>query len=238
MFKYLNKGISTVLVVSLLVVIALGFGGFFTYRYWWTQREGEVATPEAETVEPEGKAGEKTASEDETADWQVYRNENYGFTISYPEDWKIVREEIETVSLGDAFSDEIKGKFNLDLTGKGESRDDYSLHGDVRLFYYLPLEGVNLMEGKIFSGQLIVLKSHGTYGVYEETEMHGVDGYRGVEYIKGFGEEEREDMSMGEIFPDKEGKGIFLIRGSSIDLSNKIYQEQVKEVIASFEFLE
>ncbi len=53
--------------VAVGVLIVLTVGGFFAWKYWWSPNVI-----------------------DETADWQIYRNEEYGFEMKYPNEgnWK------------------------------------------------------------------------------------------------------------------------------------------------------
>jgi len=60
-----NKAFSKILILMILVVLA--GGGIFAWQYF--------GGPEEETK----------ISEDETADWKTYRNEEYGFEIDYPQ---------------------------------------------------------------------------------------------------------------------------------------------------------
>lgn len=77
MFESLNKGISTTRGVLVIVLIAaIAGGGILAYQYLW----------QPEPIEPPIQP-----PTDETADWQTYRNEEYGFEIKYPKE--IVIEE-------------------------------------------------------------------------------------------------------------------------------------------------
>lgn len=71
-------------ILILFVLVFLFCGGILAYRYYrylWVPRE-ESKSPEVEGPK------EISEKEDETAPWRLYRNEEFGFEIKYPEDWK------------------------------------------------------------------------------------------------------------------------------------------------------
>jgi len=70
----MNKGFSTIILI-VGIAAAIIAGGFLTYQYWWLPKE-EAKAPEELT-------------EDETANWQTYRNEEYGFEFKYPSSWSL-----------------------------------------------------------------------------------------------------------------------------------------------------
>jgi len=97
-----RKGFSTILVVAIVLVVIAG--GFLTWQYWPEPADNE----QPETEEP------ITDEEiDETANWQVYRNNEYGFEIKYPNDiivkdwtdgtpnWKVLIYIGENIDIGD-----------------------------------------------------------------------------------------------------------------------------------------
>ena len=57
-----QKGISSILIiVGVLVLGGVSYGAY----YWWQKQN-------------------------ETASWQTYRNEEYGFEVEYPEEWEVL----------------------------------------------------------------------------------------------------------------------------------------------------
>lgn len=74
----------------LLIVVILTFlvgAGILAWQYFWLPRQ-EVEMPKIEI--PEKKV------EDETADWKIFTNGNYHYSIKYPDDWPTV----SSVSVG------------------------------------------------------------------------------------------------------------------------------------------
>lgn len=87
------KKISLLTLVSVLIAVSLVLTGCI--------KQAPIGKQETD---------QSTKIADETADWQVYKNEEYGFQIKYPPDWefninKIGAELQEVMKLFGAFSD-------------------------------------------------------------------------------------------------------------------------------------
>ncbi|MDP3052103.1 MAG: PsbP-related protein [bacterium] len=73
MKRFLNQGISPIWAVIVIVVIAILIATvFLVYGYFWSPEQPETEQP---------------VTQDETAGWKTYKNEEYGFEIKYPDDW-------------------------------------------------------------------------------------------------------------------------------------------------------
>ena len=69
----------------ILIVVILAFlvgGGIFGYYYYWMKELDD------RLVILELKLPEVKPSEDENADWEIYRNEELGFEVKYPSTWE------------------------------------------------------------------------------------------------------------------------------------------------------
>jgi hypothetical protein len=80
MRKNLNKGISTPIGILIIVLVAaIAGGGILAWQYGWIgKNQIPISTPVA-TSSPQ-----PTPTPDETANWKIYRNEDYGFEFKYP----------------------------------------------------------------------------------------------------------------------------------------------------------
>ncbi|MFH1462635.1 MAG: hypothetical protein ABIG08_03015 [bacterium] len=72
----MNKKISTPAGIIIIVLAALLTGGILAWQCWWM---------------PEGEKGGEI-SQDETADWKTYRNEEYGFEFKYSSNFSLVED--------------------------------------------------------------------------------------------------------------------------------------------------
>ncbi len=64
-------------IIILIVAIVVVAGGVGYYFYKTSQEQKEAKKTKSEQIV------------DETADWNIYQNEEYGFKMKYPEDWRI-----------------------------------------------------------------------------------------------------------------------------------------------------
>ena len=77
-FNYPRPQFNLKYILIILILAILVGGGILGYQYWWLPKQ-EVPLPEI-TIK------------NETADWQTYRNEKYGFSIVLPPLWMIAQE--------------------------------------------------------------------------------------------------------------------------------------------------
>lgn len=75
----ISKGSYILITVILAVIIG---GVFFAFQYWLVPRQEIPSSQIHEIKKPE-------KIEDETANWENYRNEKYGFEMKYPRDWRL-----------------------------------------------------------------------------------------------------------------------------------------------------
>jgi hypothetical protein len=74
------KGKSFSIIGIIIIFLVLVGGGYFTWQYSGEKKE-EVKKSEQE---------QKQVVVDETVDWEVYKNEEYGFEIKYPKNWEVL----------------------------------------------------------------------------------------------------------------------------------------------------
>ena len=75
-----NKTNRKYILVAIILISIIGVG-IFGYQYFWSPISFELTPLSIEKVE------------DQTANWEIYRNEEYGFEIKYPQDWRVEEEK-------------------------------------------------------------------------------------------------------------------------------------------------
>ncbi len=84
------KKTSPVIWVVFVILAVLIIGGFGWYAYSTMQPEEEVViTPTKKSTPTATSTVSPTPTADKTADWRVYTNKKYGYSIKYPSDWII-----------------------------------------------------------------------------------------------------------------------------------------------------
>ena len=95
-----QKGISTLIGIIIIIAVAVvAFGGVFAYQYFSAKKTNNqpqnlIACTQEARVCPDGSAVGRTgpncefaacpATVDQTAGWQIYTNNEYGFEFQYP----------------------------------------------------------------------------------------------------------------------------------------------------------
>jgi len=57
-----------------VTVVVLAVGGFSAWQFFQTPEDGGITVPQ---------------TTDETASWETYRNEEFGFEVKYPDNWAL-----------------------------------------------------------------------------------------------------------------------------------------------------
>lgn len=83
-----QKGLAPIIIIILIIIVLAG--GILAWQYLGVPEE-KAKSPEEEISEEK----EGVVPEEKIADWRIYRNEWYGFELTFPERWKgyKVREE-------------------------------------------------------------------------------------------------------------------------------------------------
>ncbi|MFC1653822.1 hypothetical protein ACFL1M_03165 [Patescibacteria group bacterium] len=72
------------IILSILLTISLGIGGYFAYMYFQIQNQPQTdiqpPTTSTDTTQP-------TSTPDPTLDWKTFQNENFSYSLSYPNSW-------------------------------------------------------------------------------------------------------------------------------------------------------
>lgn len=98
-----QKGISSIVIILIIVGVLVVGGGVW---YWQSQKEKPTACTQDAKLCPDGSYVSRTGPncefaacpevKDETADWQTYRNEEYGFEVKYPGNFQLKNQYGET----------------------------------------------------------------------------------------------------------------------------------------------
>ncbi len=121
-----QKGFAPIVIILIVIGVLVAGGG--VYYYWQKSKVSAPATTPA--LSP---TSTPSASTNETANWQTYRNEEYGFELKYPAKWNY-----KAVEEKDSISLELKRKEPLVLNNG--TKEEY---GDVFLIDVFSLDWWN-----------------------------------------------------------------------------------------------
>jgi hypothetical protein len=79
-----NQGFSKIGILVILIVLISG--GILIWQYPKTSKQAELL--EKKAIEQPVKTPEQPVK-DETADWKIYKNEEFGYKINYPDNWRV-----------------------------------------------------------------------------------------------------------------------------------------------------
>lgn len=99
MFKYLNRGISTPIAITTIVVSAIILVGGTGYYYY------SLPKAQLETNQNQQQGNQNVA--DKTAGWKVFTDSNFGYSFYYPKTWKVTSTatSVKIISFGPTRND-------------------------------------------------------------------------------------------------------------------------------------
>ena len=84
--------------LGVFALVALGIAGIFAYQNYQLKKQVEKPGPGLEVTPTKElqptptntiSVPSPTATADPTADWEIYENKNYGFSLKYPNNFKL-----------------------------------------------------------------------------------------------------------------------------------------------------
>ena len=109
------EGFATALVIMLLVIVAIGLGG------WWL-----TSSNKSEPSKPNTNTNNTQQQTDVYAGWKTYENSKYGFSFKYPSSWKVEEVAIETPSGADP--EEFAANLRFDVNEKYSEAGAFEIH--------------------------------------------------------------------------------------------------------------
>lgn len=137
-----EKGLAPIIIVLL---IALGIGGYLVYQ----NQNKTTPIPPQQTEQ----------AIDKTANWKLYTNKTYGYSIKYPPEFYVkppITEKIVTFVF----------------------EKDKSSQDDPEKFLLIPTIGLFTFEGKSLEDQVAHFKSSGKAAILKQVEIAGNKAYR------------------------------------------------------------
>ena len=107
------KNKSIIIMISVILVLIIVGGGFWIVKNQGKNNNKEVLQEEALIQNKQ----ESNIGEIDTSNWQVYKNEEYGFEVKYPEGWKAKKFKSSCLGLGDCAIDCDKMPEECDVVG-------------------------------------------------------------------------------------------------------------------------
>lgn len=145
--------------------------------------------------------------------WKKYSNAKCGFEVMVPKKWKISEELPCLVNI--VHSKSVKG--------------DYVTFGRVDIAYN---ERKN-KDMNFYQDKINALKKEPIVDNFQEFRIDGVEGYKGFKNSAiGIG----EATTSIQIFRINKDNRVYIINGSSQDVSDSNYKKEIEKVISSFQY--
>lgn len=78
-----------ILIGAVIGVVVVGIIGALVFYLYQGSSEETTPTTTPKTSTPSAKTSTPEAKKDETADWKIYTNDTFDYSIKYPSDWPI-----------------------------------------------------------------------------------------------------------------------------------------------------
>jgi len=233
---FITQGKTNILYLLTVIIVAIivGTGLLYYYYLWIVELETKLAKLELRVPR------------NETADWKIYRNEEYGFEIKYPMSWFAYNDTKLGFAAISTFSQEKYEKY-FGTTDKEKLGENYGL---IHIDYIAgkPLEEIFESAKRIIEktqeipGAPFKIKEFAT----NEINIGGSKGY-GLYYRTIYPEQAyyKEGVYGIYLILDKHSEGIIGFEGKftgiDIDKNKETYKKYAKnfsQMISTFKFLE